>query len=125
MGLDSYIIKKYYIGANFEHRQITGSIDIYERGKKINIDLNEVRYIECQVAYFEYATMIHDWFVKNVQAGEDDCSQYYVEREQFKQLLETCEKVLENRELAETLLPMDEESYFEDCSFEYYYESAW
>jgi len=152
MSLDSYILKKYYIGANFEHRKITGTIDIFERGKKLDINFNEVRYIECQAAHLESAYMIHDWFVKNVQGGEDDCNQYHVERAKLKELFDTCNKVLENRELADELLPTGEEYYFksevyteeyydclenvvgvlskinfesEDYSFDFYYESAW
>ena len=152
MSLDMYILKKYYVGANYDHRKVTGTIEIYERDKKLNINFNEVRHIECEAIHWESMDFIHNWFVYFVQGGEDDCKQYYVERKQLKELLNTCNKILENRELAEDLLPTEKEFYFEngtynetyfdnlemvvgtlskldiagdDYSFEYYYESAW
>jgi hypothetical protein len=152
MGLDSYIIKKYYIGANYERNQVTGTLEIFHRGKKLNLDLKEVRSIDSEVIHFERANMIHRWFVDHIQDGIDNCKQYYVEREQLKELLEMCNKVLEHRELAEGLLPTQDgcffgnieynELYFQclescvkrlneldlegvDYSFEYYYESGW
>lgn len=152
MVLDIYLIQKYYIGANYEHRKITGSIDLSERGKKLSIDFKKVRYIDCEVIHMESALMIHDWFVEQIQDGEDDCKQYYVDREKIKELLDICNRVIENRDLADELLPTRKafyyengrynEAYFydlerfvgmlneldlegEDLSFEYYYESAW
>jgi hypothetical protein len=37
---------------------------------------------------------IHAWFVRNVQGGTDDCSYYFVSKDHFLELKETCEKVL-------------------------------
>ena len=47
-----------------------------------------------EVGYWQKANHIHTWFVNKVQGGTDDCSYYFVSKEQFLELKETCEKVL-------------------------------
>lgn len=59
------------------------------------------RIIE-QVAYWRKANAIHDWFVHNVQDGEDDCNYHdEVTKEILEELLDTCEIVLTNSKLVE------------------------
>ena len=48
------------------------------------------------VAYWRKANQIHNWFVLNVQNGEDDCGTYEVSEEQLQELLDTCIEVKEN-----------------------------
>ena len=69
MGLDMYLSRKKYIGANWEHRGITGTIDIKQKDKSIPIDFNKVTYIEEEVGYWRKANQIHKWFVDNCQDG--------------------------------------------------------
>lgn len=49
--------------------------------------------ISQQVGYWRKANQIHNWFVENVQNGEDDCGEYEVTKRQLKELLDICEKV--------------------------------
>lgn len=53
------------------------------------------------VAYWRKANAIHDWFVQNVQNGEDDCGTYEVTRENLEELLYVCEVVRDNSKLVE------------------------
>jgi hypothetical protein len=94
MGLDMYLTKKTYIGANYEHRGVSGKIDITIKDSPININFNRVRSISEQVGYWRKANQIHNWFVDNVQNGEDDCREHSVIREDFHNLLETVNLVL-------------------------------
>lgn len=49
------------------------------------------------IAYWRKANQIHNWFVQNVQDGEDDCDYHdEVTKELLEELLETCETVLES-----------------------------
>lgn len=48
-----------------------------------------------EIAYWRKANHIHQWFVENVQGGEDDCQEYRVSREQLQALLETVNTVLQ------------------------------
>ena len=52
-------------------------------------------YIKEQVGYWRKANEIHNWFVENVQDGEDDCRYHReVTREVLEELLNICNKVL-------------------------------
>ena len=42
MGLDMYLTKKTYIGADYEHRKVKCKIDITIEGKKVAIDPSKV-----------------------------------------------------------------------------------
>lgn len=54
-----------------------------------------------QVGYWRKANQIHNWFIENVQGGEDDCDYYDVSREDLKELLDTCNVVLASCKLVE------------------------
>lgn len=41
-------------------------------------------------AYWRKSNQIHNWFVKNVQGGVDDCREYYVSKDKLEQLRELC-----------------------------------
>ena len=47
-----------------------------------------------EVGYWQKANHVHAWFVDKAQGGNDDCSYYFVSKEQFLEPKETCEKVL-------------------------------
>lgn len=105
MGLDMYLKRKKYVGANYEHRNVKGTIDISVNGNKLPIDFSKVSYIEEEFGYWRKANAIHKWFVDNVQDGVDDCKEYYVSQSKMEELLELCKKVKENPNLASELLP--------------------
>ena len=101
MGLDMYLTKKVYVGAEYEHRKVTGVIDIKVGDKPLAINFSNVSYIEERAGYWRKANAIHKWFVENVQEGTDDCGNYEVSTEQLQQLLDVVSKVLEASELVE------------------------
>lgn len=55
-----------------------------------------------QVGYWRKANHIHNWFVNNVQNGEDDCNSYIVTKEKLINLLDVCKKVLEGSKLVQS-----------------------
>ena len=95
MGLDMYLIRKKYVGANYDFRKVTGKIEIEIGGKKLPIEFNRISYIQEEACYWRKANAIHKWFVENVQNGEDDCKSYYVSTEDLQKLLDLCKKVKE------------------------------
>ena len=150
MGLDMYLNKRIYIGANYNHNNVKGVIELTQGhdNEPIKIKLNKVTYIIENVGYWRKANHIHNWFVNNVQDGNDDCGDYYVSTEQLKQLLTECEAVLTNKDKAAELLPTQsgffyggtdyDEYYYQDCQetisiiketleqpAEYYYRASW
>lgn len=53
-----------------------------------------------EIGYWRKANQIHNWFVENIQNGEDDCDYHReVTEEDLKELLDVCNKVLASCEL--------------------------
>lgn len=82
MGLDMYLTKKTYIGNQYKEPK--------DRIKLGLPNIKDERLVEIseRVTYWRKANHIHNWFVKNVQDGEDDCKEYYVSRETLKSLMD-------------------------------------
>lgn len=53
--------------------------------------------------YWRKANQIHNWFVNNVQQGNDDCGNYYVSHEKLDELLSVCENAYKNRDPQELM----------------------
>lgn len=109
MGLDMYMSRKIYIGGNYEHNEVTGTIDIQKKGQPIRITLNKVSEIVEQVGYWRKANAIHNWFVKNVQDGNDDCGEYEVSKQDVLKLLSECKKVMSSSKLVEGVIKNGEQ----------------
>jgi len=124
MGLDMYLSKKTYIGANYEHRNVDLKIDVKIGDKEIKINPKKVSYILEEAAYWRKSNHIHAWFVENCQGGEDDCEHYDVSTAQLKELIALCKEVLEKKDEAfsEANLPTQEGFFFGGTEYsEYYY----
>ena len=52
------------------------------------------RYIEYIAMYWRKANAIHNWFVQNVQNGEDDCDHYDVSKDELITLRDLCNAVI-------------------------------
>lgn len=111
MGLDMYMRKRKYLG--------------YE-GKKVKVDDKEydnVNFLIMDFGYWRKANAIHNWLVKNIQDGIDDCNKHYFPKNKIKELLVLCEEVKEHHERAEELLPTQEGFFFGSTEYdEYYFE---
>lgn len=55
---------------------------------------------------WDKAIAIHNWFVENVQDGDDDCGYYEVTKENAEELLALCKEVKQHPERAKELLPI-------------------
>lgn len=73
----------------------------YVGGYKVSITRDEnteevgnVSYLIVETGYWRKANAIHKWFVENVQDGEDDCKEYYVDENDLKKLLDVVNRVL-------------------------------
>lgn len=123
MGLDQYLSKRTYIGANWEHRCITGSVRLKKNGELIKINRKRISYVIEEVGYWRKANQIHKWFVDNIQDGNDDCGRYEVSRAELKTLMDLCQQVLKDHSLAEKLLPTSDGFFFGCTDYsDYYFE---
>ena len=109
MGLDMNLHKKTYCFN--KNIQITG----------VDVNPERVASIVENIGYWRKANAIHRWFVQNVQDGEDDCKEYYVQREQIKELLQIVKQVLTDNSKAEELLPTQKGLFFGSSDYDPWY----
>lgn len=117
MGLDMYLTKKTYLYGD-------SRIGLKLTLKGSAIKPERVKWIAEEVGYWRKANAVHQWFVDNVQNGEDNCDSYEVSAEQLRQLLELVREVLKDNSRASKLLPTQsgfffgtteyDEGYFDD-----------
>ena len=50
--------------------------------------------INIPIAYWRKTNCIHNWFVENVQGGNDNCERSYVSDENIKELVEEIDNIL-------------------------------
>lgn len=119
MGFDMYLDKK--IDIDTEWCNITGRISLQKDNKPINIRFNKLKFILERQAKWSNAHSIHKWFVDNVQDGFDNDGYYEVYGEVLLQLVDICKKILENNDLAKTLLPSVDSYGFENQEYNEHY----
>lgn len=126
MGLDMYLTKKHYVKQwSFQNDDERPEV-IVKRGGQLmeGIKPSKISYVEEEVMYWRKANHIHQWFVKNIQKGEDNCQTSYVDGDDILWLLKTLKEVKEDHSKAETLLPTQSGFFFGGTEYdEYYFET--
>jgi hypothetical protein len=120
MGLDMYLnAERYLWGHEDGDKQISENI-----GQLIGLPTDsKVKTITVEAGYWRKANQIHNWFVQNVQDGEDNCQDAYVSRDSLTELRELCQQVLDNNELAGKLLPRVKGFFFGNEDYDQWYFS--
>jgi len=123
MGLDMYLSRatstKYWEHKGEENRF---EITIKKGGKEYKT--LPIRSIVEEIGYWRKANQIHNWFVKNVQNGEDDCKSYEFTLETLLKLREVCKEVLGNKTKAVEMLPTSAGFFFGGKEYDEYYFGA-
>lgn len=120
MGLDMYLsASKYHYGAlKEEPTDLTKAVNQVTDTKGY-----QVKSFEIWACDWRKANQIHEWFVQNVQSGEDDCKRYSVSMEDLRLLVKLCKDVLADHSKAEEYLPTQEGFFFGNTDYdEYYYQ---
>ena len=92
MGLDMYFTAKRFVSSwREEDKVIQSKISKTAPGFVTEWEPQEITY---KVATWRKANQIHNWFVENIQGGEDDCKEYYVSSENIIKLYDTVVKCL-------------------------------
>lgn len=120
MGLDMYLRADLYIPETVY--QSNGSYVVNSTYNKIvdalDVDKNLLdgygMHVQVPVGYWRKANAIHRWFVEKCGNGIDECQNIFVSRTRLIQLQDTCNDVLEERDLAKAdfLLPPLEGFFF-------------
>lgn len=100
MGLDMYLTKKTYV-KQWSHQRPEEQFEVVVKKGGVtypNINPSKVTNVEEEVMYWRKANHIHNWFVENVQGGEDNCQTSYVDSEQLTELVKVLKQVKESLE---------------------------
>lgn len=113
MGLDMYLTAERYCSRYFEAEERERLISAIDADRPPMRDGSGVS-VSFDVAYWRKANAIHQWFVDNVQGGEDDCRDYRVSVEALRELRDLCRGLLVKRdpELAAEELPTQQGFFF-------------
>jgi hypothetical protein len=127
MGLDMYLYAKRYL-ADFRPEDKEKAEAIQKLFPELAGVKNQygsaVKVVQAEVGYWRKANAIHDWFVQEVQDGEDKCRPHYVDREKLVALKALCEQVLADKSLAHELLPTTAGFFFGGTDYDdWYFES--
>ena len=121
MGLDMYLTAKRYV---WKHNGSDSSLQdgLQKVMKKEMADLDfDVKEVAIDAMYWRKANAIHRWFVENVQDGEDDCREYWVDPVQLEALVNDCYSALENIVEASEVLPTQGGVFFGSTEYDQYY----
>ena len=116
MGLDCYLNARKYVSP-YSDEEFSGKLN------KLTESITgwKAKEIVFEVGYWRKANAIHNWFVRNVQEGVDDCKEYHVDYDSIVTLYNFVCEVLENREKAEELLPSASGFFFGSTEYDEYY----
>ena len=125
MGLDMYLYaSKYTSPAEWrpedERKKFNDILKAVDGEKFVDTDLPSI-VIDLKVGYWRKANQIHQWFVDNVQSGEDNCAEYYVDRDKLKELRDLCKLALKDKGKAEELLPTQSGFFFGSTEIDEWY----
>ena len=108
-----------------------------------------VKQIEVDAMYWRKANAIHNWFVCNIQGGEDECKEYQVNRGALEELLSYCRQALETRDpeilepkggfffgstdideyywhdIEQTVIGLERALTLPEKEYEFYYQASW
>ena len=117
MGLDMYLKGSRWISSWKE-----GDKELGEKiAQLVGQEKSFVDTVEIEVGYWRKANAIHQWFVKNIQDDVDDCKNYWVSREELRELQNVCNQVLADPTLAPSLLPTQGGFFFGDTQYDEWY----
>lgn len=108
MGLDMYLDVSTYVQKPQEWQKPEARAEYEVQWKKLlpllPAEPSEEAFgvkLSYTVAYWRKANAIHQWFVDNVQDGEDNCQRSWVSIDKLNELLSVCHEVIKNSELIE------------------------
>ena len=85
------------------------------------LNVGKFESVSFEFMYWRKANAIHKFFVDNVQSGEDNCNEYYVDTDILRELLNIINKILIDKSKAKELLPCQGGFFFGGVEYDDYY----
>jgi len=123
MGLDMYLNTKRYMSKYFNEADTQRIEDVNKifGVEGLEDDDYGAQEVTFRVAYWRKANAIHQWFVDNVQEGEDDCREYWLSRDQLQELIDLCKQIIADPTKAAALLPTQSGFFFGGTDYDEWY----
>jgi hypothetical protein len=123
MGLDMYLTQKVHIGSTWSEDDRPGLFEIKPSlyNDILKIPMYKIKTVELEFLYWRKANAIHNWFVKNVQDGVDDCREYYVEVGKIQELYSDITKAILSQD--STIIEPTGGFFFGSCEVDDFYWS--
>ena len=128
MGLDMYLsVRKYVNRIDWDTR------DKMENPRFANIartlGIQEIlepegstgMHVEIPVMYWRKSNAIHNWFVRELADGVDDCRPLELSTDKLRELVVLCDQVLADHSKAGELLPTGSGFFFGTTEYDEYY----
>jgi hypothetical protein len=117
MGLDMYLRAKRFVSTwKPEELEIAKNV---KAAFGFGVEEYEFNEFVLEVMYWRKANAIHRWFVANIQNGQDDCGDYFVEREDLRKLADLCQRAVATKDAA--LLPPQTGFFFGSTNVDEWY----
>jgi hypothetical protein len=125
MGLDQYLYASKYTSpaewrGEAERKVFNDILKSIDGEKFVDTELPSLT-VDLKVGYWRKANQIHQWFVKNVQSGEDNCAEYWVDRDKLIELRDLCKLALKEKNKADELLPTQSGFFFGSTEIDEWY----
>ena len=120
MGLDMYLNARRYFWSYDEEQQADAQAIAAAAGVD---DDYKVDSVSIELMYWRKANAIHNWFVKNVQDGRDECQRSDVSYDDLLALQRAVNTVIEagNEEMAHSVLPTKSGFFFGPTDYDQWY----
>ena len=120
MGLDMFLYAERYLNDYTEDVEEQSLLEEVENAIQYKMP-GTIKYVTSEAMYWRKANAIHNWFVRSVQDGVDDCKKYYVSTEKLIELRDTLTEILHNKDKVEELLPHIQGFFFGSYDYDEYY----
>lgn len=114
MGLDHWIKKRIYVGAQYEHNKVSGTVEIKKGDIPLPINLEKIESVIESFITYRKVNSIHKYFVDTVQDGKDDCNDYYIPKEVLKEFMILIKADIDYLKSCETQIVNDSQIYIVD-----------
>lgn len=125
MGLDMYLNRRYRVAAPSTQpgdQEFQGLTVVVDKEKYPNFVVGNVVSIDERVATWRNAWVIHGWLVRNLD-GDAAGNDTWVSPETLLDLLGVVTEAMENKQRAQTLLPVDGGDRMDEQEERWYFES--
>ena len=100
MGLDMYLTASKHLYHDDKEAEAVG--------EALGFKERRAERVEFEAMYWRKAHAVHEWIVKNVQGGVDNCASYPISRERVEQLRALCQVAFERKD-PDIMPPMEGE----------------